>query len=190
MGEFYDGRFHGHGTLKFSVYVDCSFLTISRDDSWDVYTGNFRFGNMDGHGRLTYNNGPLGWLSVDDRPNPSEFDPPGGVGFRRLESCPDGTESDSCVFDKDCPRFSQANIYGRVGDVYTGNFRNNLFHGDGAYEFMDPDRGHMRYTATWESGRWIGPEPKLHLAHAQLLGHPVVAGDAYGYGYGYGCGCE
>ena len=103
---------------------------------------------MDGHGRLTYNHDPLGWRS-DDRPNPSEFDPLGGVGFQRHDSYADGTESDSCYFDKDCPRFSQVHIYGRVEDIYTGNFRNNVFDGDGTYEFRYPDSGcSVRYTST------------------------------------------
>ena len=49
-GEFFKGHFHGHGTFKFSLYVDAWSRFIDQEDIWDVYTGNFRFGSMDGAG--------------------------------------------------------------------------------------------------------------------------------------------
>ena len=55
-------------------------------------------------------------------------------------------------------------MYGEPGDVYCGNFSNNVFDGAGTYQFRDPDSGRgVFYNAIWESGRWVGAEPKLHF---------------------------
>ena len=49
-------------------------------------------------------------------------------------------------------------------DVYVAEFRENLFHGSGVYQFEDPDTGRTAgYTAIWESGRRVGGEPELWL---------------------------
>ena len=76
----------------------------------------------------------------------------------------DGTEFEAYYFDKDSPKFSQVHIYGEPGDVYCGNFCKNVFDGGGVYQFWDPDSGRsVRYMTIWESGKWIGSEPKLHF---------------------------
>ena len=123
---------------------------------------------MDGSGRLSYNHEPFRFTTLDDRPEPSNLAPPGGVGFRRAP--PGGVsflrgigrEPEAYFFDKDSPNLNRAEIYGITGDVYIGGFRNNVFHGSGVYQFEDPVSGCTAgYFAFWESGKRVGGEPKV-----------------------------
>ena len=76
VGEFYKGCYHGHGTLKFSLYVDQDLRIIDQEDLWDVYKGYFRYRKMDGARQLTYNHSPLSWQDPS-----SDIAPPAVLAF-------------------------------------------------------------------------------------------------------------
>ena len=73
-------------------------------------------------------------------------------------------------------------MYGEPGDVYCGNFSNNVFDGAGTYQFRHPDTGRsVFYTAIWESSRWVGAEPKLHfMGGGSDVGGVTVGGMPFG----------
>ena len=73
-------------------------------------------------------------------------------------------------------------MYGEPGDVYCGNFSNNVFDGAGTYQFRDLDSGRgVFYNAIWESGRWVGAEPKLHfVGGGSVVGRVTVGGIPFG----------
>ena len=39
VGEFCEGCYHGHGTVKFRLYVDQDLRITDQEDLWDVYEG-------------------------------------------------------------------------------------------------------------------------------------------------------
>ena len=128
---------------------------------------------VDGSGKLSYNDCLFGRKTRDGRSYaPSNFAPPGGVGFRRCYS----TEQETSIFDKNSPNLSQTEIYDEPGDVHVDEFRQNMFHGSGVYQFEDPDSGH---TAGYASlARKWGENPSSGY-EARWVGGKRLGGDDY-----------
>ena len=111
---------------------------------------------MEGSGRLSFRV----VVRVRDRARFMLLPPPGCVGPQRRI----GTEAEAHLFDKDFPSLSQAEIYYKPRHVYTGGFRNNMFHGSGVYQYEDPDSGCTAgYFGVWESDKFVGGAPKTWL---------------------------
>ena len=153
MGEFQDGTFHGSGTSRFSDYVDCDLSHLGEDD-WDVFEGTHDRhgqGGFHGHGTLRYNHGVTRF--GEGACLGSHYSPPGIGGWR----C---TPLKCGIFklDPSDPR----DVFGCIGDVYTGDFKHSLFHGRGTYSFTHPDTGcTVSYEADWLFGIRVGGTPQL-----------------------------
>jgi hypothetical protein len=152
VGQFRDGTYHGHGTLRFSDYVDCDLSRFGEDD-WDVFGGSFVCGQFLGHGTLQYNHGMTRF---------------GDGGYCDSLHCPPGICGCRCTPYKCGILSSQPfpsdprDFFVCVGDVYTGDFKYGLFHGRGAYSFAHPDTGRIvSYEADWLFGIRVGGMPQL-----------------------------
>ena len=60
-----------------------------------------------------------------------------------------------------------------------------MFDGAGTYQFRHPDTGcGVFYIAIWESGRWVGAEPKLNfVGGGPVVGRVTSGGTTFGKEY-------
>ena len=152
MGEFRDGNLHCSGILRFSVYVDCDLSHLGKED-WDIFEGTCRHVGFHGHGMLRYN---LGTTRFGDGGYSHSIRSPPGIAGWRCTIYKHGNLSSQLL-----PSDSR-DVFGCVGDVYTGDFKHNLFHGRGTYSFTHPDTGcTVSYEADWLFGIRVGGTPQL-----------------------------
>ena len=148
VGEFCDEGFHGQGTLRFSDYVDCDLSRLNEGD-WDVLEGTFKHGALaDGRGKLSYNHGTTrvgdgNFFNSGERP----------PCIRGSLVTPYECDNVSGNLSPDDPR----EMFGCVGDVYIGDFKNQLIHGRGTYWLIHPKtRRTVSYKADWMYGIRVG----------------------------------
>ena len=147
------GYYHGHGTLKFSLYFNADLRIIEQEDLWDGYEGYSRYGKMDVAGKLTYKHVHIAGAT----PVQTLF-PPAVSAF------------------EDVAQNSKPSVLTRISRrraEYTSmlNLKMSTVAISATTCLMElactslcrhPGTGRsVFYTAIWESGRWVGAEPKF-----------------------------
>ena len=148
VGEWKDGDFHGHGTY---TWPDGSLVVgewknhningqateiFGKNTEWagDRYIGEFRDDQFHGQGTYTYADGTIlegifennELLYANNYSNNKEI----------LPNCP----SDVNAYWHNCFGVYVLTSAEWKGDVYVGEFRDDQFHGQGTYTFLDGDR--------------------------------------------------